>query len=355
MCAVYLNRSDSTSFCVSSRKTFVWLPGQTTTFVLPVIEIEDIIERLKGVVEEDSNPTDKQQLTTQIEHWETVLDTYRAGNDDFPPIFNEEALRFNSMANSFANYKTGQLSIDDFVNSLNPDLTYPSWTFNTPDSSTVRNRMNDLQGQFNSLTTTCDEVLLNPSADSSSFLNTVCSDLSAANWNAFAQLLTGACINLDNADPIVSTSEFSRRMCRTEDITDPNNEVPGGVAGGTASLFGFLSSTTPQFVTFGAYETLEMSWKSEITNSKTFTVGFTVNQEYSLALNLDTENVIGIVDIILKTGGELSITALDLSLEKQSGTSHVDERVITVEMGDDDDGTFILLCFVLLSVCCAVL
>lgn len=118
-----------------------------TTFVLPVIEIENTINRLQSELDDissggatsqtknsdgtsgvhDTKQVDTKSLAKQITNWKTVLTNYRLHNDKYNGAFNSASIQFNNIVNSLNAFKenkgNGELRMDQaegIVNVLKP-------------------------------------------------------------------------------------------------------------------------------------------------------------------------------------------------------------------------------------------
>lgn len=95
--------------CIYAVDTLQWMPGKTTTFVLPVIEIEEIINDLAflistphlntGIDATDAN------IQKQIDNWESVLSNYRATVGT--TMFSKEMLDVNQMVKAYSGWTDG--------------------------------------------------------------------------------------------------------------------------------------------------------------------------------------------------------------------------------------------------------
>ena len=92
--------------CVYSYDTYAWQPAHTTTFVLPVYEIEQIVGKLNTVIDNmdstlENAATTIAQLQNQTTNWQTVLTNYRNYNSDKTAMLSAETLQFNKMVKVF--------------------------------------------------------------------------------------------------------------------------------------------------------------------------------------------------------------------------------------------------------------
>ena len=98
-----LSKTPPTGYqCVLSYDTYVWQPAHTTTYVLPVYEIEQVIVKLNNIItnlnysrlEGGVSIASKtiSQLQNQTKNWQTVLNNYRSYNSDMTRMFNATTL-----------------------------------------------------------------------------------------------------------------------------------------------------------------------------------------------------------------------------------------------------------------------
>jgi len=107
--------------CMYSFSIRMWHPAHTTTYVLPVFEIEQIIEQLQVSLTGDtvnlgaaSNIT--AQIRKQISNWNAVLLNYRSHNEGLTPMFTVDDIMFMNMTKSFNLWTEGIITDSDLVN-----------------------------------------------------------------------------------------------------------------------------------------------------------------------------------------------------------------------------------------------
>ena len=122
------------SICIFAFDTYQWHPGKATTYILPVIEIEDIINRLTRIrndlVSNDNNPiieklsgdqsTVVAQLNKQLDNWNTVLTNYRSHNLDIYSAFSQEKAIVQALMQTYQTWQTnivGNGELQSFVTS----------------------------------------------------------------------------------------------------------------------------------------------------------------------------------------------------------------------------------------------
>ena len=115
----------------------MWQPGRATTYVLPVIEIEDIVSRLTrtrdDLISNNKNPiivklsgdssVTIQQLNKLLDNWNTVLSNYRAHNKDMNTAFDQEQKIVGALMNTYQAWQTSIVSNGDLQTFVNNELT----------------------------------------------------------------------------------------------------------------------------------------------------------------------------------------------------------------------------------------
>ena len=123
--------------CLFAFDTYLWQPGRATTYVLPVIEIEDIISRLTRVrddlVSNNKNPiivklsgdssVTIQQINKLFDNWNTVLSNYRAHNKDMNAAFDQEQKIVSALLNTYQTWQNSIVSNSDLRTFVNNELT----------------------------------------------------------------------------------------------------------------------------------------------------------------------------------------------------------------------------------------
>ena len=127
----------------------MWHPAHTTTFVLPVFEIEQIISQLNIALQNstinfgDSAEIAK-QIRKQVSNWETVLSNYREHNSDLTPMFTIDNIMYLNMAKAYAQWNAGIISDSDLVGAIDGS--------NTADDDFLGKANADLQSTISSAT-----------------------------------------------------------------------------------------------------------------------------------------------------------------------------------------------------------
>ena len=136
LCLVAVNQTTLLA-CLFAFDTYLWQPGRATTYVLPVIEIEDIILRLTrtrdDLVSNDKNPiivklsgdasVTIQQLNKLLGNWNTVLSNYRAHNKDMNTAFDQEQRIVSALLSTYQTWQTSIVSNSDLDRFAYNELT----------------------------------------------------------------------------------------------------------------------------------------------------------------------------------------------------------------------------------------
>ena len=148
--------------CMYASPTQMWHPAHTTTFVLPVFEIEQIIVQLSSSLGINGATIDA-QINKQIRNWQTVLSNYRQHNDDLTPMFSVENVLFVNMTKSFRLWEQGIISDADLVGIVDSEkqldddaLTSSSRSVNDPRN--VAKFYRDLSQSFHTVSDSCSRV-----------------------------------------------------------------------------------------------------------------------------------------------------------------------------------------------------
>jgi hypothetical protein len=333
----------------------MWHPAHTTTFVLPVFEIEQIISQLRksmsnSTVNLNGGKNITRQIQKQIKNWEIVLVNYRQHNSDLTPMFTVDNLMYLNMTNSFTQWSDGIISDSDLVgvvdgvkSSDDDALTSSSRSVN--DGRNVAKFYGDFSQSFQRISDSCNNLI--PQYQSA-YLKSVCADFSSSHWNGFASLIDGACGMPSTPDAAVegdgvsssnplSNSALIQTLCQ-ERIAAQSADIPGGLQsdGKMDSLIGFMTSTE-KYLTFGAKAPIEISWSSSVSDSKSFSS----NLEYggdkgsSVSSSIGGSIVVAVADSSL---GSETDKSHSISIGKSSGSSHTYKRSVSIVLGDNDYG-----------------
>ena len=127
----------------------MWHPAHTTTFVLPVFEIEQIISQLNIALRNSTlNFGDSVEIVTQlrkqVSNWETVLSNYRKHNSDLTSMFTVDNIMYLNMAKAYAQWDKGIISDSDLVGAIDGS--------NTADDDFLGKASADIQSAISSAT-----------------------------------------------------------------------------------------------------------------------------------------------------------------------------------------------------------
>ena len=311
--------------CFSSSDTLMWQPAKASTFVLPVMEIEALIDRLYKV-RDNSTGTDMSAIQKQINNWRTVLINYQAYNVDTAAMFATETLQYSAMVTSFDNWRNGLITDTEYVSVV--DSTIGAGSFSAFRSA--------FSGSLYQLQSLCGGVL--PSYQNE-YLGTVCRDFESSQWNSFFGAITGACAlpsGPNSANPL-SQSGAIAQLCQQRVASFAGDLPKQALAtSGADSMFEFLNDST-KFITFGASSPLKMSWTSTVSDSATTVSGLDL-QEAS-AFSAAGANAYTVSAGALSFLEDLSVgKEFSLSLGRSSSSSHSYERTVSITLDDNDVG-----------------
>lgn len=335
--------------CLYAENVLEWQPAHTTTYVLPVYEIEMIVDKLeilKAKVESstDSDKTETvHRLDTQIANWKKVLLNYRSYNNDKFPMFDAETMQFQKMVNTFTKWKEGSLNNDEYkkvvleetvpLHGLNfiPGLAYPEFL-----------AMSTAQSLFYmafSVQQTCENVV--PSYRNE-YVSAVCNDFSASKWNDFKTAIFDACdmpeLGSENISPL-RNSPLVNKMCQERAAASAKDMPKGELdATGPDSMFGFMKDKTKYF-TFGSSSPFTMSWTIAITDTLTQSVN--LDSALTSALNYKLEAEVNVAGPYVSFNHEIDGNIdYAFTIGKSLDSSHSYERTVSVTFQDDDNGDF---------------
>lgn len=251
---VGVNSTISDSFCIRDTNTYVWLPGKLTTYILPVIEIEDIIRKLSKIVDDltsvnatPANVDAASKLLKQISNWKTVLFNYRAHNDEKTALFSADQKLFNSMSAAFNDFQDethGEMSFFD-NDRLGPLLDSVNSYSNLKLNADQKQILNEWQRLINAYASTAKECTLFVEIVGStitSVKNKLCDEFTGNKWKNFWQAINGACdVSSPDFKNSLSDGTFLQSFCKSKG-TSMGNDIPGGLSNSPDdnSVFGFL-------------------------------------------------------------------------------------------------------------------
>ena len=341
---MYVNYTTATQTCIDNTMILTWHPGAITTFVLPVMEIEVIVDKLTTLVP-NANAKDATKLNKLISNWNTVLSNYRAHNANLTAMFSAESMQFAAAVKAFKAYQSGQLDAQDFASAIMNTLDGAmEFAVATPIAYA-------LNGAFTQFKETCDEVLPYNVHDTvvaatedfggaGPYLKGICDDFDPDAWQSFASMINGACAGIStdgSSDNPLSSTPLFEQLCASEMLT--GDSIPGGLqTAGAETLLGFLSDNK-KLITFGANSPMDLSWTSTVSASKAFDVEFELSRKLSADLLVNAEFEIFGVGLLTKDDYGLTNT-FTVHLGKSSEEEHESDRTVTVTLGDDDGGDF---------------
>lgn len=339
--------------CMYASPTQMWHPAHTTTFVLPVFEIEQIIVQLSSSLGINGAIIDA-QINKQIGNWETVLSNYRQHNEDLTPMFSVENMLFLNMTKSFRLWEQGIISDADLVGIVDGEkkldddaLTTSSRSVNDPRN--VAKFYRDLSQSFHTVSDSCSSVI--PQYQSA-YMQAVCADFDASSWTGFNSLLDGACdmpgapsaagagaaagVGPAKKNPLQS-SALVQSLCAHR-IAAAEADIPGGLSsdGAEDSLMGFMKRKE-KYLTFGAKAPIEISWTSSVSDSKSFSSNLDYSGSRSSSVSGSVGGSVLVVAVDSSLGSETS-KEHSISIGKTSDSSHTFEKTISVVFNDNDYG-----------------
>ena len=346
--------------CVRSFLTYQWQPGKITTFVLPVVDIEMIVDKLANVAD-GLTGSDQLAIQQQIVNWQTVLAQYRSHNMNLTQILTADNQLFLSMLKSFSQFQAGGISETDFLTAFESFLGRSDPAGMDSAAGLFRSAFDGLSGLCSTgvqsagnsyVRSSCDDFSSSKAGykDLYSFLSAACempatpdADTGTAAddyLNPVPPYSPGSNANSDQVPQYnpLKKSAVMGQLCRRQKVV--TSGLPGGPVAdpdGSDELLGFLQSST-KYVTFGSNAPTTLTWTS------------TVKASLSVGASLDAEeNNVGGADAYTDLdafGGAVHVSlagkgggGLRLTVGKSSHSSHNYERTVTINLGDGDLGT----------------
>ena len=301
--------------CFFSFPTFTWYPGDVSTFVLPVVEIEQIIASLTVLRDQtvalsqfpttapSPSSNDYTKINATIATWNSILNTYRKQTGDLTTAFTNEMAIYNNVVNSFYNYANDQnivrntgLSFQTIVFALHelariyslytsiaafPNVAGLAMTL--IDKITIAIIFTSVQS---TLLNYCNDLYIRNNYVFKSYETNICNDFDNRKWKYFNNFLKNACdmkigfdTNSNSIDSRTGISTFYGQLCLTGNQVNPN-QYPGGVqaSGVSQSMFQFLQSNKA-YLTFGAQADTKLIWSSNVMSSLEHITKFTMAEE----------------------------------------------------------------------------
>lgn len=350
-------REEPNLVCLYSEDANIWTPGELTTFVLSVREIEMTIAKLKTLRDGEKDETTSGQLSKQIQNWEKVLADYRVHNTDKLSLFHADEELMNNEINDIV--KTLQLK----SKSMQEDTfqRFPG------DGFAWRRVFNEFHY---SLGSRCG-YLQNYDVASS-----FCDQFNSENWKTVGDAISNGACNMILPDvregehipqpsdsksnsapyptpgptrapsvtPLKDLTMFSK-LCN---FSNGNlfKDLPGEreedneSEGQTNSLFGFLKDSS-KILTFGAGAETTFSYSSSVTNSMTMSSDF--NYKFESSGGPWVTSKIGISPVYFEADGSTVLgnhrTRGD-NVEVNNDRST--RRTVTITLSDPDPGEHFL-------------
>lgn len=350
--------------CFGVENTQLWQPGKITTFVLPVIEIVQNIGRIKGLMERSVDATVKTQLQKQLDNWDTVLTNYRDHSKLQAQLFTADSIIMNSIVNANARGQDNP----DYNTLFNEAVHHNKEDSGVIYETAIYKAFNDLamkyfveyykakydkkgkyvesvpvfkdlysaRRAYTDLSTVCGKL-----KDLGTETISICSEFRPNLWHDVFSAVDGAChMPLDalaeaSENNQLSATPLVQKLCLTSnnDVTD----IPGGdiTSNKESSLFSFLNNND-KYLTFSSFAGVTLSYTSTVTEMMDIQTTFHALDEYAARFTYDID---------LSGGGHIEAHLLSedrrtstVSVGRSSGSSHVFERTVTINLGDGDDG-----------------
>lgn len=296
--------------------SYLWQPARVNTFVLPVIEIEQIVVELQYVASKNTiTPLVRSQLQQEIANWLSILTKYRSYNDDLKnnaKLFTEMDKQWNNIVNGLAN-KDAQTFDPNYLNSLS--LTSFADAYQTYRSNCDGN-------SYRGATWTSSNAEL-------------CGSFKSTSWMSAAYIIHGMCDS--NA---ASQSQMFKQFCKQSSVDGAN--IPGGLSGGASSamesMLGFLYDSE-KMLTFSSNAPMSMAWQSTASDSN----GYSKSKKVSNGATVGASvyfllNVFGVLNTFtLGYNGDFSHSTHD---SDSSTVEQALDRTITVVLDDADQGDY---------------
>ena len=339
---VYVNYSTPQTLCLDEQLILNWHPASISTFALPAIEIEILIDKLTTLLGGKQSEENLLKLYKQISNWKTVLSNYREHNSYTVSMFSASTRQFIDVVTAFGKFQTGQYSIDDFQNALGSADLDGQYVLPGSYSITVDAYINDLNSAFFDVSQSCDQVLpyTDANSEAENYLKNICNDFSSKTWRDFASMVVGSCTlseNGESANPLSAVPLFNR-LCAVEAVS--GSDVPGGLqsSSNNESLTQFLSDSKT-LLTFGANSPVSLSWTTDITETRTFSVGYDAQYDLSIDGGIDAGG--GGASFVFEGSTDIGLDqTFEISLGKTSNEIHDAQLIVTLTLDDSDSGDF---------------
>ena len=392
------NKIVSGQQCFFSFPTLTWYPGKVSTFIFPVIEIEQMIAQLTVLrdktialsqfptsapitappISSKNKPSitlstlelnDYQKINASIENWNTILRTYRQQTGDLTYGFTNEMQQYNSIVNSFYDFQSKQdkatnaaRSVDKAIKTLTSIAQkvslFTRLAGNNPFLAVeIGVRIvqeiifSKLQGTIRNL---CNDMYVRNQKQFRSYGTHICQDFHDDRWTTFTNFFKDACSINTGFDSGSDFKQFYGQVCMKGQAID-QNKYPGGVEKSDVdqTLFHFLQSNKA-YLTFGSQAPVSLKWTTSVSNSLTHTTSFYDSYDYGITVGGKNELSAGIK---LDSTAEFSLaTSYNINVGQGSTSTESTQRTVVINLGDSDQGNthFIILtvsfCILLLFV-----
>jgi hypothetical protein len=278
----------------------MWMPAKLSTFILPVVEIEMIVKKLKISLNQTSNPI----LAQSLANWLTILDTYRY-QTSLTNMFNSADAVLNQAITTLSKMFTdGTLSLEDVLTDTSIDKAGHSGLIDT----------------YSRFSSSCMDLKAYASTQH------LCNHFNPSDWTSILDVIGKGACNIPQSFLSNSTGGFAllQSVCMV------------GSGQGSQSLYSFLDGVTD--LTFGSNTPIKLSYTSKTSTSLTLQSNFNA---------LDSVDEGGYVD-----WGTFSIknSASHMSLSRGSALTHYasfdsmsDHSVtqgVTINLEDSDNGDY---------------
>lgn len=300
--------------CVQLNESYVWQPARVTTFVLPVIEIEQLIVELQRVADSNTNTVQvRTQVQGEIANWRSILTKYREYNDDFSKqyrVLTEMDRQWSNIVNGLAK-GDAQAFDTHYMESLS---------------------LTSFAKAYHAYMKNCDVNSHRTSYFLTSEAADLCSTFKRLSWIRAASTIYGMCDT--NA---ASQSTMLKQFCKKG--SSQYADVPGGMTGSdfVQDMFGFMLNPD-KLLTFSANAPMTIAWTASTTDSngvgesKTISSGVTTD----IGFVSDFEGLLSNA-VKLAWNGDFSVGVNNVT---SSTNEHSVERTITVVLDDADQGDY---------------
>jgi hypothetical protein len=350
---VTFNKTTDGRICFFSTNTYLWQPAHLTTYVLPVIDIENAIVDLNYYIENPGNNSPEQllQIKVQIDNWKTVLQNYRQLTIESTKLFSAEQVE---LANLLRRYEDLQMEPVDIsaisrivgvettllATSLIPYFFVPGYAYlflefsllAAIDIGTAPRGFQDsrVSGLFGKTKTSCEMAGAN-----NEVITNICKDIDSKKWDNFLSAMQGYC---RDSNPVFSETFVSLCIQKKDVVYKdlPQSAEQAPLSSAEQSMFSFLESKE-NYLTFAANAPVVLAWSSSETAESNADRAFEATFESSFAHggNFAGNLAVGVVELTGNVAKKASKTA---SSHTDLQESHTTGKSITVTLDDGDNG-----------------